>query len=220
MIGRPVRDPRTGRPGKGVRKHPPRVDATVSEALRCYGNGSTPATTGAPVHGGDRAHPRADDGGAGIEPLVLFRTLAHNPQILDKLRSTGSYLLNFGTIDPLEREVVILRTCARCGSEYEWGVHVTVYARAVGLSDEQIAATVLGRPDDHAWSKRQALLVELVDQLHDGHRIEDALWEQLSATWGPAQLVELVSLVGQYHAVSFLTNSFGLAPEAFAARFP
>ena len=39
-------------------------------------------------------------GGAGIEPLRLFRVVAHNKAILDKFRSTGSYLLNFGTIDP------------------------------------------------------------------------------------------------------------------------
>lgn len=68
-------------------------------------------------------------GGAGIEPLRLFRVVALNKAILDKFRSTGSYLLNFGTLDPLEREIVIHRTCARCGSEYEWGVHVVVYGR-------------------------------------------------------------------------------------------
>ena len=43
----------------------------------------------------------------GQEPLKLFRTVAHNRHILDKLRSTGSYLLNFGTVDPADRELVI-----------------------------------------------------------------------------------------------------------------
>src|SRR5690242_5057036 len=80
-------------------------------------------------------------GGSGLEPLKLFRTVAHNPHVLDKFRSTGSYLLNFGTLDPLEREIVILRTCALNGSDYEWGVHVTIYSKAVGLTDTQILAT-------------------------------------------------------------------------------
>jgi alkylhydroperoxidase family enzyme len=159
-------------------------------------------------------------GGADTEPLILFRTIAHNPHLLDKLRSTGSYLLNFGTIDPLEREIVILRTCARCSSEYEWGVHVAVYADAVGLSAEQIAATVLGGPDDEVWSETQALAVELVDQLHDTCKVTDTLWRRLAQNWAPVQLVELVSLVGQYHSVSFLTNAFDLSPESFAVRFP
>jgi len=156
-------------------------------------------------------------GGSGIEPLVLFRTVGHNRVLLDKLRSTGSYLLNFGTLEPLEREIVILRTCARCGSEYEWGVHVALFAPAVGLSDRRVAATVI---DDDAWTPRQSLLVRLVDELHDDHAVSDDLWESLRAVWSAAQLVELVMLVGQYHTVSFVTNAFALAPEPFGARFP
>src|SRR5438270_11700301 len=76
-------------------------------------------------------------GGAGVEPLTLFRTVAHNRHVLDKFRSTGSYLLNFGTVESIDREIVILRTCALNGSSYEWGVHVAAYSKAVGLTDEQ-----------------------------------------------------------------------------------
>ncbi|HYZ93048.1 MAG TPA: carboxymuconolactone decarboxylase family protein [Actinomycetota bacterium] len=156
-------------------------------------------------------------GGADVEPLLLFRTIAHNSHLLDKLRSTGSYLLNFGVVDPLEREIVILRTCARCGSEYEWGVHVAIYSSSVGLTPEQVDATVDDRP---VWTQRQLLLVRLVDELHDTGAVSDDLWTSLSANWQPAELVELVALVGQYHAISFITNAFSLPSEAFAAPFP
>lgn len=159
-------------------------------------------------------------GGAGIEPLKLFRTVAHNPHILDKFRSTGSYLLNFGTVEPAEREIVIQRTCARCGSDYEWGVHVAIYAKTVGLSQEQIEATVLGGADDSVWSPKQQLLICLVDELHDTSTISDELWKELSKSWNQAQLVELVALVGQYHLVSYFTNALGVELEDFAARFP
>ena len=43
----------------------------------------------------------------GVEPLKLFRTVAHNPAILERFRTTGAYILNYGTIDPLDREVII-----------------------------------------------------------------------------------------------------------------
>src|SRR5438445_9428184 len=95
----------------------------------------------------------------GVEPLKLFRTIAHNPHLLDKLRSTGAYLLNFGTVEPRERELVIHRTCARCGGEYEWGVHVVAFARPLGFSEEQIAATVHAEADAPLWNAREALLV-------------------------------------------------------------
>ena len=88
----------------------------------------------------------------GVEPLRLFRTVAHNRHILEKLRSTGAYLLNFGAVDPADREIVIHRTCARCGCEYEWGVHVLAFGRPLGLSEKQISATVLGDQSDPAWS--------------------------------------------------------------------
>ena len=72
----------------------------------------------------------------GIEPLKLFRTVAWNEHVLERFRTTGAYLLNFGKLEPIDREIVIHRTCARCGCEYEWGVHAAVFARQVGLSEE------------------------------------------------------------------------------------
>ena len=156
----------------------------------------------------------------GMEPLKLFRTLAHNPAILDKLRSTGAYLLNFGTLPPSDREIVIHRTCARCGCEYEWGVHALVYARQVGLTDEQLRATVTGTPEDPAFSPEQGQLIALVDALHDRADVPDALWGKLAARYSDAQLVELVALVGQYHGVSYMANALGVELEESAARFP
>jgi alkylhydroperoxidase family enzyme len=157
-------------------------------------------------------------GGTGVEPLLLFRTLAHNPALLEKLRSTGTYLLNFGTIEPLEREIVILRTCARCGCEYEWGVHVAIYSSAVGLTEAQVRAT---RVDDGtAWTRRQQLLIALVDELHETSSVSDELWAELASGWRPDQLIELVTLVGQYHTVSFTARALRIEREGFAARFP
>jgi 4-carboxymuconolactone decarboxylase len=157
-------------------------------------------------------------GGVDVDPLRLFRTIAHNQVLLDKLRSTGSYLLNFGTIDALEREIVILRTCARCECEYEWGVHVSIFSSAVELTEDQVRATVT---DDRApWSDRQRALIDLVDELHDTSMVSDDLWTRLADGWRPDQLVELVTLVGQYHTVSFTANALGVRLEDFGARFP
>jgi 4-carboxymuconolactone decarboxylase len=157
----------------------------------------------------------------GQEPLKLFRTVAHNRHILDKLRSTGTYLLNFGTLDPADRELVIQRTCARCGCEYEWGVHATVFGPQVGLTGDKLAATVTAPADDVAtWTEREALLVALVDELHDTGNVSDATWQQLAANYDEAQLVELIALAGQYHAVSFMANALGVEREEVAERFP
>jgi alkylhydroperoxidase family enzyme len=154
-------------------------------------------------------------GRSGLEPLKLFRTVAHNPEVLDKFRSTGSYLLNFGTLDPLEREIVILRTCALNGSSYEWGVHVAVYAGMVGLTEAQVAASADGSAG--VWDERQELLVRLAGELHETSRISDDLWTELEARWSSAQLVELLALAGQYRMVSYFTNALRIEAESFAS---
>jgi alkylhydroperoxidase family enzyme len=156
----------------------------------------------------------------GVPPINLFRTIANHPVLLEKLRGTGTYLLNHGTLDPFEREIVIHRTCARCGCEYEWGVHAAFFARPLGFSDDQIAATVLGDASDRAWAPRQSLLIRLVDELHDTARVPDDLWKSLKDGWTAEQLVELVALVGQYHSISFTANAFGVELEDFGERFP
>jgi alkylhydroperoxidase family enzyme len=157
---------------------------------------------------------------AGVEPLKLFRTVAHNHAILERFRSTGAYILNFGRLDPLEREIVIHRTTARNGCEYEWGVHAVAFGRPLGLSEAQLRATVHGAPDDPAWTERQALLVRLVDELHDTGTLTDELWAKLAVAWQPAALVELIATAGFYHLVSFCANALGVEREEYADRFP
>jgi 4-carboxymuconolactone decarboxylase len=156
----------------------------------------------------------------GVEPLKLFRTVAHNHAVLERFRTTGAYILNFGRLEPLEREIVIHRTTARNGCEYEWGVHAVAYGRPLGLTEEQLRATVHGPADDPVWSERQSLLVRLVDELHDTGTVSDTLWPKLAAEWQPAELVELVAAVGFYHLVSFAANALGVELEDYAARFP
>jgi alkylhydroperoxidase family enzyme len=154
----------------------------------------------------------------GLPPLRLFRTLAHNPRILDKIRASN--LLDRGSLSRREREIVILRATARAGGEYEWGVHVAFFAERVGLEPAQVAATVRGDTEDPVWSPRDRLLLRLVDQLHDSARIDDALWGELAAAFEPAQLVELVVLAGFYRTISCVVNAFAIAPEENAPRLP
>lgn len=155
-----------------------------------------------------------------VEPLRLFRTVAHNPAVLERFRTIGAYILNFGRVEPLDREVLLHRTCARCGCEYEWGVHAVAYGRPLGMSDEQLRATVVDGPDAPVWSDRQRLLVRLADELHDTATVSEALWTELSDHWDSAQLLELIATAGFYHLVSFTANAACVQPEPYAEQFP
>jgi 4-carboxymuconolactone decarboxylase len=154
----------------------------------------------------------------GMPPLRLFRTLAHNPRILAKIRASN--LLDRGSLDRRQREIVILRTTARCGCEYEWGVHVAFFAAKVGLGEAEVAATVHGGADEPVWSPAERSLIRLVDELHDGAQVSDALWTGLRGHFADDQLVELMVLAGFYHTISFAVNGLGVELEPGAPRFP
>src|SRR3981189_4010085 len=99
----------------------------------------------------------------GAPPLMLFRVVAGHARAWDKFRA-GS-LLDRGPLSLREREIVIDRTCARTGCEYEWGVHVTAFAQAAHLTEEQVRATVLGKADAACWSAAEQALISVVDAL-------------------------------------------------------
>jgi alkylhydroperoxidase family enzyme len=153
----------------------------------------------------------------GMPPLALFRTQAHNPRVLQRMFAGN--LLDEGSISLRARELIILRTCFRCGSEYEWGVHVALFSQQATLSAAEVALTLR---DDHGQAglpAHEAILLAAVDELHDTSTISDALWQQLTEHYRPAQIIELIALVGNYHAISFITNAARIDLEAFAPRF-
>jgi len=152
----------------------------------------------------------------GFEPLKLFRTMARNPRVLQRMFA-GS-LLDKGAIPLRERELMILRTCARCGSEYEWGVHVAFFAERAGLSKEQVAATASGATVE-CWTTREALLIGLADELHDNATVSDALWARLEQAFTAEEILELIALAGYYRTISYMTNACRVELEPYGARF-
>ena len=145
----------------------------------------------------------------GVEPIAMFRTFARNLTMTQAMQPWGSYLLGRTlSIGMRDREIVIDRTCARCGCEYEWGVHVAFFAQRVALSPSQITSIVHGDAEDPCWdSERDRVLIRLVDALHSQADVGDALWTALRAHFDDPQLLDLTMLCGWYHAISFTARA-------------
>ena len=154
----------------------------------------------------------------GAPPLKLFRMMAGHARAWEKFRGGG--LLDRGPLSLREREIVIDRTCARTGCEYEWGVHVAIFAEAAQLTEEQVRATVLGKAGAACWSAAEQALMSAVDALHDRATLSDAEFAALSAHYDDAKIFEIILLCGLYRTVSYLANGLALPPEQTAARFP
>ena len=154
----------------------------------------------------------------GASPLMLFRVIAGQPRAWEKFRA-GS-LLDRGPLSLREREIVIDRTCALTGCEYEWGVHVAIFADAAKLTGQQVRATVLDGAAAPCWSESEQALIAAVDALHHRAKLEDAEFAALSAHYDDAKILEIILLCGFYRTVSYLANGLDLPLEEMAARFP
>ena len=133
----------------------------------------------------------------------------------------GSYELSKRlSLSMRDREIVIDRTCARCGCKYERGVHVAFFAERAGLSSEQITSLTKGGASDPCWAdERDRLLIEAADALHDSADIGEDLWHQLARLFSEEQLLDLLMLAGWYHAISFTANGARVAREDGSPRF-
>lgn len=157
----------------------------------------------------------------GTAPIALFRTFAHNLPMTAAMHGWGRYELGPSLSLPMRtREIVIDRTTARCGAEYEWGVHVAFFAERVGLTADQLRSITAGAATDPCWADAaDRLAIELVDQLYETDDVDDDLWTRLTATFRVDQVLDLVLLCGWYRAISMVARATRLRNEPFAPTF-
>jgi 4-carboxymuconolactone decarboxylase len=157
---------------------------------------------------------------SGVEPLKLFRTLLVHDSLMARMRPLGAGILAHGLLEPRVRELMILRTCARCGAEYEWGVHAAFWAARVGLGEDELAATVNAEATDPTWSEADRAVIRLADELHEGAGVSDDTYAALERRFDAAEILELTITAGWYHTIAFVINTARIQPEPWAARYP
>lgn len=157
----------------------------------------------------------------GVPPIALFRTFANNLTMTQAMHGWGGYELSRNlSLGMRDREIVIDRTCARTGCEYEWGVHVAFFADRAGLGRAQLASLTHGGAGDPCWTdERDRLLILAADALHERSDVDDDLFVRLAAEFDDAQLLDLFLLCGWYRAISYAANAARVEPEPGAPRF-
>src|SRR5438105_901420 len=79
------------------------------------------------------------------EPMNFFRVLIRNRPLYEALLGCAGYgISKRSSLSVRDREILVLRLCARTRCEYEWGAHVWMWSERAGLGAEQINSTVLG----------------------------------------------------------------------------
>jgi alkylhydroperoxidase family enzyme len=156
-----------------------------------------------------------------VPPIALFRTVVNNLPMAEAMTLWGSYELGRAlSLSLRDREIVIDRTCVRCGCEYEWSVHIAFFAQKARLDRDQIGSLTHGAADDPCWTaERDRLLIRAVDALCEHRDIDDTLWAALRDEFGDREILDLTMLCGWYHAISFTARVARVPLEAGAPTF-
>jgi 4-carboxymuconolactone decarboxylase len=150
-----------------------------------------------------------ESGGGGpprTKPLHILTVIAHHPTFLGPFIEWATALAQHGLLTRREQEILALRVAVNCASEFEWGHHV-VYARAAGMTEDDIDRVVAG-PDAPGWSEPERALVRAVDELTSpAYDIGDETWTVLRAHYDDGRLTEIPFVVGQYTMLSMVANA-------------
>jgi AhpD family alkylhydroperoxidase len=143
---------------------------------------------------------------ARMPPLNLFRMVAHSPDALRPFLRYGGALLAELDLDPVLRELAILRVAALTGCDYERIQHEQI-ATAVGCSPDQAAAAsdVGRRTDGDAGA-----VLAFVDEAVGEHAVGTETLARVEAALGPSAVVELLLVVGHYLGIAILAQSVDL----------
>ncbi|HEX7478573.1 MAG TPA: carboxymuconolactone decarboxylase family protein [Polyangiales bacterium] len=150
--------------------------------------------------------------------LNVYRTVARHAKLAKRWLVFGTHVLAKSTLPGRDRELLILRTGFRCGSEYEWGQHAAI-ALIEGISDQEIVAIGHG-PEHPQWNAFDAALLRAADELHDDSFVSEPTWQALTTRYNEAQMLDLLFAVGQYTLVSMVLNSCGVQLEPGTPGWP
>lgn len=146
-----------------------------------------------------------------LPPLNIFRMMAGGEGLLRAFTRMGNYLLFRSKLDPVLREIAILRTGVLSNAKYEVHQHERI-GREIGMSDALIAAIHQG-PEDPAFDELQRLVMRYTDDVVFNVRAGDATFDPLRERLSLQELQELTVMIGYYMMVSRYLETFDVDIE-------
>jgi 4-carboxymuconolactone decarboxylase len=141
-----------------------------------------------------------------------FRTMVKHPGIFRCALEMGTTIFK-GQLLPRERELAVLRIGWLMRAPYEWGEHVDIGKR-YGITAAEIERVIQGSAAP-GWNEHEAAILRAVEQLLSDQMISDDAWAILVKKWTEPQLIEFVTMVGQYVTTAYIQNTLRmrLAPD-------
>ncbi len=146
-----------------------------------------------------------------LPPLNLFRMMAGGEALLSNFVRLGNHLLFKSELDPVLRELAIIRVGVLSGARYEVHQHEAI-ARTMSI-DEAVIAGIHAGPDDGALDDTQRMVLRFTDDVVANVRASDETFVPLVAALSSRQVQELTVTIGYYMMVSRYLETFGIEIE-------
>lgn len=157
------------------------------------------------------APPKAAAEMAKLPKLNIFGIMAHGDRLLPEFSKFGGYLLNRTKIDPVLREIAIIRVGILSKAKYEVHQHDQI-GRQLGMSEALIQACREGAGSP-ALNPLQKLVMAFTDDVVANVRASDSTYVPLAAQLSAQEMQELVMVIGFYMAVSRFLENFDVEIE-------
>lgn len=146
-----------------------------------------------------------------LPALNIFRMMGHAGDLIEAFSRLGTYLLNFTSLDPVLREIAIVRVGVLSKAGYEVFQHERI-SRRIGMSDELIAGIHQG-PAAPVFDDAQREVMAFTDDVVANVRAGDASFNTVRARLGDKALQELTITIGYYMLVSRYLETFDVDIE-------
>lgn len=143
--------------------------------------------------------------------LNIFRMMGHSGDMLAKFTGLGNQILGRSDLDPILREIAIVRVGVLSKATYEVFQHERI-SRQIGMPEEVIQAIHTG-PEAPAFDELQRLVMAYTDDVVLNVRASDATFDPLSEKLSYKEMQELTLTIGYYMMVSRFLETFDVDIE-------
>ena len=146
-----------------------------------------------------------------MPPLNIFRMMAGGEGLLQAFTRMGNYILFKSKLDPVLREIAIIRAGVLSKAKYEVHQHERI-ARDLGMTEALLKGIHAG-PDDGAFNEIQRLVMRYTDDVVRNVRAGDQTFKPLSEKLSLQEMQELTVTIGYYMMVSRFLETFDVDIE-------
>ncbi|WP_439814530.1 carboxymuconolactone decarboxylase family protein [Zavarzinia sp. CC-PAN008] len=153
-----------------------------------------------------------------LPKLNIFRQLTHTEVLMKPFLDLGTAALFKTKMDPILREMAIVRVGHLSRATYEVYQHERI-SRDLGMAEDKVQGLKVGAGDP-AFTPLEALVLRFTDEVVLNVKASDQTWAELAQHLSHEEMAELVITIGYYMAVSRFLENFEVQIEADGAPGP